>query len=110
MVALAIVVIILWMVWQVRKGARISYDTVFTAAIVGIPSGVVVSRLLHVIDNIVVCQVASRTGSCRVVNTTAKPGTDYRWSWPDYLGCCPGGCPGYLGLQQVQQVPVWLPC
>ncbi len=32
------------------KGARISYDTVFMAAIVGIPSGVVVSRLLHVID------------------------------------------------------------
>ncbi len=50
MVALGILVIILWMVWQVRKGARISYDTVFTAALVGIPSGVVVSRLLHVID------------------------------------------------------------
>ncbi len=50
MVALAILVIILWMVWQVRKGARISYDTVITAALVGIPSGVVLSRLLHVID------------------------------------------------------------
>ncbi len=50
MVALAILVAILWAVWQVRKGARISYDTVFMAAIVGIPSGVVVSRLLHVID------------------------------------------------------------
>ncbi len=50
LVALAIVVIILWVVWQVRKGARISYDTVFMAAVVGIPSGIVVSRLLHVID------------------------------------------------------------
>lgn len=49
-IALAIVVIILWMVWQVRKGAKISYDTLFTAAIVGIPSGVVISRLFHVID------------------------------------------------------------
>ena len=50
MVTLAILVIILWVAWQVKKGAKISYNTVFTAAIVGIPSGIVVSRLLHVID------------------------------------------------------------
>ena len=50
MVALAIAVLILWTVWQVKKGARVSYDTVFTAALVGIPSGMVISRLLHVID------------------------------------------------------------
>jgi phosphatidylglycerol:prolipoprotein diacylglycerol transferase len=50
MVVLAILFLILWMVWQVRKGAKISYDTVLTAALVGIPSGVVSSRLLHVID------------------------------------------------------------
>ena len=49
-VALAIVVIVLWVGWQIRKGAKISYDTLFMAAIVGIPSGIVVSRLLHVID------------------------------------------------------------
>ena len=51
MVALAIVVLILWTLWQVRKGARVSYDTVFTAALVGIPSGIIVSRLLHVVDD-----------------------------------------------------------
>ncbi len=50
LIALAILLLVLWMVWQVRKGAKISYDTVFTAALVGIPSGVVFSRLLHVID------------------------------------------------------------
>ena len=50
MVALAILVIILWVVWQVRKEARISYDTLFMAAIVGIPSGMIISRLLHLID------------------------------------------------------------
>lgn len=50
MVALAIVVIIVWVAWQVRRGARISYDIVFMAAIVGIPSGIVISRLLHIID------------------------------------------------------------
>lgn len=49
-IALAIVVIILWMVWQERKGANLSYDTIFTVALVGIPSGVIFSRLLHVVD------------------------------------------------------------
>jgi len=49
-VALAIIVIILWLVWQVRKGANLSYETIFTAALVGIPSGIVLARLLHVID------------------------------------------------------------
>jgi len=50
MVALAILTVVLWTAWQAKKGAHISYDTVFTAALVGIPSGVVLSRLLHVID------------------------------------------------------------
>lgn len=50
MVALAVLVLILWMVWQVKRGARVSYDTIFTAALVGIPSGIVISRLLHVVD------------------------------------------------------------
>ncbi len=49
-IALAIVLIILWMVWQIRKGAKISYDTFFTAALVGIPSGIIFSKLLHVVD------------------------------------------------------------
>ncbi|MEA2086406.1 MAG: prolipoprotein diacylglyceryl transferase family protein, partial [Chloroflexota bacterium] len=50
MVTLAILVIILWMVREVRKGAQLSCDNIITAALVGVPSGVVVSKLLHVID------------------------------------------------------------
>ena len=57
MVALAIAVLVLWTMRAVRKGANISYDTVFTAALVGIPSGLVISRLLHVVDNIVVAKL-----------------------------------------------------
>lgn len=56
-VALAILFIIAWVGWQVRKGAKISYDTLFSAALVGIPSGIIISRLLHVIDNIVVAKL-----------------------------------------------------
>jgi len=52
MVALAVLVVVLWMLREVRRGANLSYDTILTAALVGIPSGVVISRLLHVIDQL----------------------------------------------------------
>jgi len=50
MVALAILVLILWMAWQIRRGAEFSYETVFTAALIGIPSGIIFAKLIHVID------------------------------------------------------------
>jgi phosphatidylglycerol:prolipoprotein diacylglycerol transferase len=50
MVALAVLTLILWALREVRKGANVSYETVFNAALVGIPSGIIFSRLLHVID------------------------------------------------------------
>ncbi len=49
-IALAITVVVLWTAREVRRGAKVSYDTVFTAALVGIPSGIIFSRLLHVVD------------------------------------------------------------
>ncbi|MBA7483037.1 Phosphatidylglycerol--prolipoprotein diacylglyceryl transferase [subsurface metagenome] len=56
MVALAILVIILWMVWQIKRGANLTYENIITAALVGVPSGVIIARLLHVIDNIVIAK------------------------------------------------------
>jgi phosphatidylglycerol:prolipoprotein diacylglycerol transferase len=50
MVALAVLVVVLWVFWEIRRGAKVSYDTLFTAALVGIPSGIIFSRMLHVID------------------------------------------------------------
>jgi phosphatidylglycerol:prolipoprotein diacylglycerol transferase len=50
MVALAVVELILWMVWRIRRGADISYDSVITVALIAIPSGIIISRLLHIID------------------------------------------------------------
>ncbi len=49
-IALAILVLVLWMLWQVKRGANLSYDTVLTAVMVGIPSGIIFARLLHVVD------------------------------------------------------------
>jgi len=55
MVALAVLVIVLWMLREVRRGANLSYDTILTGALVGIPSGIVISKLHpelanHIID------------------------------------------------------------
>jgi len=52
MVALAVVVVVLWMLREIRRGAALSYDIILTAALVGIPSGVIISRLLHVVDRL----------------------------------------------------------
>jgi len=50
MIALGVLVLVLWTIRGVRRGAALSYNTVLTAAIVGIPAGVIFARLLHVID------------------------------------------------------------
>ena len=57
MVALAVAVVVLWTMREVRRGANLSYDTILTAALIGIPSGVIISRLLHVLDNIVAAKL-----------------------------------------------------
>ncbi len=50
MVALAVLVVVLWMLREVRRGANLSYDTILTAALVGIPSAIIISKLLHIVD------------------------------------------------------------
>jgi len=57
MVMLAVVSIVVWALYGAKKDPRLSYDIVINAALVGIPSGVIFSRLLHVIDNIVVAKL-----------------------------------------------------
>ncbi|MFC2014670.1 prolipoprotein diacylglyceryl transferase [Chloroflexota bacterium] len=75
LIALGILVLILWVSREVKKGARITYDQVFTAALVGIPSGVVFARLLHVIDNIIVAKLHPELLlSHQVINYLQNPG------------------------------------
>jgi phosphatidylglycerol:prolipoprotein diacylglycerol transferase len=50
MVALAVVTVVGWVAWQNRKKLLIGYDYILMAAVVGILSGVIFSKLLHVID------------------------------------------------------------
>ncbi len=50
MIALAVLTIVVWVLREIRRGAGLPYDTLFTAALVAIPSAIVFSRMLHVID------------------------------------------------------------
>ena len=49
-VALAVLTVVLWVLREVRRGANLSYNIIVNGALVGIPSGIIFSRLLHVID------------------------------------------------------------
>jgi phosphatidylglycerol:prolipoprotein diacylglycerol transferase len=50
LVALAVITLVAWALISVKKEPSLSYNMVINAAIVGIPSGVIFSRFLHVID------------------------------------------------------------
>ncbi len=50
MIGLGVLVLVLWAIWQVRKDKILPIETVVTLAIIGIPSGIIFARLLHVID------------------------------------------------------------
>ncbi len=50
MIALGVVVLVLWMLREVRRGGTLSYETIITTALVAIPSAIIISKLLHVID------------------------------------------------------------
>ena len=74
-IALAIIWIVFWLGWQGKKGGIISWDTAFTAALVGVPSGIILARLLHVIDNIVVAKLHPELALIgRVIDYTQYPG------------------------------------
>jgi phosphatidylglycerol:prolipoprotein diacylglycerol transferase len=50
MVALAVITLVVWALVSVKKGSGLTYNIVINGALVGIPSGIIFSRLLHVID------------------------------------------------------------
>ena len=73
--ALAVVWLIFWMWLQVKKGAQISTDTILSMALVGIPSGLIFARLLHVIDDSVIATLHPELADTgRVINYLQHPG------------------------------------
>jgi phosphatidylglycerol:prolipoprotein diacylglycerol transferase len=53
MIALGVLVLVLWAIWHVRRDKTLTQDTILSLALVGIPSGIIFSRLLHVTDVVV---------------------------------------------------------
>jgi phosphatidylglycerol---prolipoprotein diacylglyceryl transferase len=49
-VALAVMSLVVWALMSVKRGSGLTYNTVVNGAIVGIPSGIIFARVLHVID------------------------------------------------------------
>jgi phosphatidylglycerol---prolipoprotein diacylglyceryl transferase len=50
MVALAVLFVIGWMLWRNSKKKTLENDVILTSALIAIPSGIIFSKLLHVID------------------------------------------------------------
>lgn len=74
--ALAVVWLIAWVWWHIRSGkSKISTDTLMTLALVGIPSGIIFARLVHVFDNIVVAKLHPELAlSGEVIDYSLEPG------------------------------------
>ena len=73
--ALAILTLILWMARETRKAVGLSSEPVLTGALVAVPSGIIVSKLLHVLDNTVIAKLHPElvlTG--QVIDYTQHPG------------------------------------
>lgn len=50
MIDIAVITVVLWALHGAQKSAKINNDTVLNAALVGVPAGLIFSRVLHVID------------------------------------------------------------
>jgi phosphatidylglycerol:prolipoprotein diacylglycerol transferase len=71
---LAVIWVIFWMWLQVKKGAKISTDTILSMALVSIPSGIIFARLLHVLDDIVISAMHPElVDSGKVINYLQHP-------------------------------------
>ena len=83
--ALAVLWLIFWSWLQIRKGAKLTNDNMLTMAIVGIPSGIVFARLLHVFDDIVIQAQAGQT-SAYISNPASIVGGSGLTIWGAILG------------------------
>jgi phosphatidylglycerol:prolipoprotein diacylglycerol transferase len=50
MIDIAVITVVVWALRAVQKSAKLTYDTVLNAALIGVPSGLIFSRVLHIID------------------------------------------------------------
>jgi phosphatidylglycerol:prolipoprotein diacylglycerol transferase len=57
MVALAVITIVAWALYWAKRDPLLSTDRMLNVALVGIPSGIIFARLLHVLDDVVIAKM-----------------------------------------------------
>ncbi len=50
MIDIAVITVVVWALRAVQKSAKLNYDMVLNAALIGVPAGLIFSRVLHIID------------------------------------------------------------
>ena len=50
MIDIAVITVVVWALHAVQKSAKLNYDTILNGALIGVPSGLIFSRVLHIID------------------------------------------------------------
>jgi phosphatidylglycerol---prolipoprotein diacylglyceryl transferase len=87
--AVAVIWLIFWAWLQIRRGTKISFDSILTLAIVAIPSGIIFSRLLHVLDDIVIAANEGTTSGF-ISNPASIIGGEGLTIWGAVLGASLG--------------------
>lgn len=106
MIAIAIAVLVLWMVRQTTRTTKLSYEPVLTGALIALPSGIIVSKLLHVIDNIVIAKLhpeLALVGS--VIDYTQHPSQIFSPAGLSIYGAIIGGMIGIWIYSRVSKFP-----
>jgi phosphatidylglycerol:prolipoprotein diacylglycerol transferase len=105
-VTLAVITVVSWTLLAVKRRTKVSYEAVINVAIVGIPSGIIFSRLLHVIDNIVVAKLHPELAlSGAVIDYTQHPGQIIGGSGLTIYGAVLGAALGIWIYSRFSKIP-----
>ncbi len=106
MITMAVLVLILWMMRETKRTVGLSAEPVLTGALVAMPSGIIISKLLHIIDNIVVAKLHPElvlTGG--VIDYTQHPGLIFSSGGLAIYGAVLGGALGLWIYSKVSKYP-----
>jgi phosphatidylglycerol---prolipoprotein diacylglyceryl transferase len=88
-IGLAVLWLIYWCWLQIRRGANLTINNVQTLAMVGVPSGLVFARLLHIFDDIIIQSQSGQT-SMYISNPALIFGGEGLTVWGAVLGAALG--------------------
>ena len=105
-IAIAVLVLILWMARETKRAVGLSAEVVLTGALIAVPSGMVVAKLLHVIDNIVIAQLHPELALAGyVIDYTQYPGLIFSSAGLSIYGAVLGATLGIWIYSRVSRFP-----